>query len=35
MVDESIDHGNDVTCHALPVVLVLVFRKKINVVNDI
>ena len=28
----SIDHGNDVTCHAVPVVLFLVFRKKINVI---
>ena len=28
MVYESIDHGNDVTCHAMPVVLFLVFRKK-------
>ena len=27
MVYERIDHGNDVTCHALPVVLFLVFRK--------
>ena len=32
MVYESIDHGNDVTCHAVPVVLFLVFRKKINVI---
>ena len=32
MVYESIDHGNDVTCHAEPVVLFLVFRKKINVI---
>ena len=31
MVYESIDHGNDVTCHAVPVVLFLVSRKKINV----
>ena len=30
MVYESIDHGSDVTCHAVPVVLFLVFRKKIN-----
>ena len=28
MVYESIDHRNDVTCHAVPVVLRLVFRKK-------
>ena len=28
MVYESIDHGNDVTCHAVPVVLFLAFRKK-------
>ena len=28
MVYESIDHGNDITCHAMPVVLFLVFRKK-------
>ena len=27
MVYESIDHGNDVTCQAVPVVLVLVFHK--------
>ena len=27
MVYESIDHGNNVTCHAMPVVLFLVFRK--------
>ena len=27
MVYESIDHGNDVTCHAVPVVLILVFSK--------
>ena len=32
MVYESIDHGNNVTCLALPVVLFLVFRKKINVI---
>ena len=32
MVYESIDHGNDVTCHEVPVVLFLVFRKKINVI---
>ena len=32
MVYESIDHGNDVTCHAVPVVLFLVFRNKINVI---
>ena len=28
MVYEGIDHGNDVTCHAVPVVLFLVFRIK-------
>ena len=28
MVYESIDYGNDVTSHAVPVVLFLVFRKK-------
>ena len=28
MVYESIGHGNDVTCHAVPVFLFLVFRKK-------
>ena len=27
MVYHSIDHGNDLTCHAEPVVLFLVFRK--------
>ena len=27
-VYESIDHGNDVTCHAVPVVLFLAFCKK-------
>ena len=32
MVYESIDHGNDVACHAVQVVLFLVFRKKINVI---
>ena len=32
MVYEGIDHGNDVTCHAVPVVLFLVFRKKIKVI---
>ena len=32
MVYESIDHGNDVTCHAVPVVLFLVLVKKINVI---
>ena len=32
MVYESIDHRNDVTCHAVPVVLFLVFRKQINVI---
>ena len=30
MVYESINHGNDVTCHAVLVVLFLVFRKKGN-----
>ena len=30
MVYESIDHGNDVTCHAVLAVLFLVFSKKIN-----
>ena len=29
MVYESIDRRNDVTCHAVPVVLCLVFRKKL------
>ena len=28
MVFESFNHGNDVTCHAVLVVLFLVFRKK-------
>ena len=28
MVYEIMDHGNDVICHAVPVVLFLVFRKK-------
>ena len=28
MVNERIDRGNDVTCHAVPAVLFLVFRKK-------
>ena len=32
MVYESIDHGNDVTCHAVPVVSFLVFLKKINII---
>ena len=32
MVCESIDDGNDVTYHALPVVLFLVFRDNINVI---
>ena len=32
MVYESVDHRNDVTCHAVPVVLFLVFRNKINVI---
>ena len=27
MIYDSIDHGNDETCHTLPVVLFLVFRK--------
>ena len=31
-VYESIDHGNDVTCHAVPVVLFLAFGKKINII---
>ena len=30
MVYEIMDHGNDVICHAVPVVLFLVFRKKKN-----
>ena len=30
--NESIDYRNDVTCHAVPVVLFLVFRRKINVI---
>ena len=30
MVYETIDHRNDVTCHAVPVVLFSVFRKKID-----
>ena len=29
---EYLDHGNDITCHAVSVVLFLVFRKKINVI---
>ena len=33
MVCECIDHGNDVTCHAEPVELFLVFRKNINVIQ--
>ena len=33
MVCQSIDHGNDVTGHAVPVVLFLVFRKKILLLN--
>ena len=32
MVYESIDYGNNVTYLAVPVVLLLVFRKKINVI---
>ena len=28
MVYESIDHGNDVICHVVSVVLFLIFRKK-------
>ena len=35
-MNERIDHENDVTCHAVPVVLFLFFRKKkinINVKN--
>ena len=28
MVYESIDQGNDLTCHAVPVVLFLIFQKK-------
>ena len=28
MVYESVDHGNEVRSHAVPVVLFLVFRKK-------
>ena len=34
MVYESIDHGNDVTCHALPIVLFLAFRKKNVIVKN-
>ena len=33
MVCQSIDHGNDVTGHVVPVVLFLVFRKKILLLN--
>ena len=33
MVCQSIDHGNDVTGHAVPVVLFLVFRKNILLLN--
>ena len=29
MVYESIDRRNDITCHAVPVVLCLVFRQKL------
>ena len=29
MVYESMDHESDITCHAVPVVLFLVFRKNI------
>ena len=32
MVYQSVDHGNDITCHAVLFVLFLVFRKKINVI---
>ena len=32
MVYESIDHENHVTCHAVPIVLFLVFREKKNVI---
>lgn len=28
---EGTDHGSDVTCHAVPVAMFLVFRNKINV----
>ena len=33
MVCESIDHGNDVTCHVVPLVLFLVFLKIILPLN--
>ena len=33
MVCQSIDHGNDVTCHVLPVVLFLFFVKIILLLN--
>ena len=33
MVYESIDHGNDVTCHAVSAVLFLVFVKIILLLN--
>ena len=29
---EGTDHGSDVTCHAVPVAMFLVFRNKINVI---
>ena len=32
MVYKSIDRGNDVKSHLVPVVLFLVFRKRINVI---
>ena len=32
MVYESIDHGNDVICHVVSVVLFLIFRKKKSVI---
>ena len=31
-VYENKDHGHDITCHTVPVVLFLVFRKIINVI---
>ena len=31
-VYESIDHGNDVICHVVSVVLFLIFRKKKSVI---
>ena len=33
MVCESIDRGNDVTCHTVPLVLFLVFLKMILLLN--